>query len=119
MIDSLKPNQIFVFGSNQRGQHTGGAAKTAAEKYGAIMGMEEGLQGKSYAFPTLTVKYEKRERYPLELSVTAFYRCAEQNPDKEFLMTPVGTGIAGYTHEEMKSLFSHPPSNVILPQEWL
>lgn len=119
MIDSLKENQIFVFGSNLAGRHGAGAARTAVEKFGAIMGVEEGITGQSYAFPTLTTRLEKREMSALELSRDEFYHCAKENPNKEFLMTPVGTGLAGYSHDEMKSLFENPPANVILPPEWL
>ena len=35
-IMQLKPNEIFVFGSNTLGQHYGGAAKIAHEKFGAV-----------------------------------------------------------------------------------
>ena len=33
-IDMLLPNQIFVFGSNALGYHTGGASGTARKKFG-------------------------------------------------------------------------------------
>lgn len=35
-IQSLQPNEIFVFGSNLAGSHRGGAARVAYEKFGAI-----------------------------------------------------------------------------------
>lgn len=34
-ITSLKPNQIFVFGSNLAGRHGAGAALLAKQKFGA------------------------------------------------------------------------------------
>lgn len=34
-IDELKANEVFVFGSNRNGNHYGGAAKVAYEKFGA------------------------------------------------------------------------------------
>ena len=46
-IARLGSNEIFVFGSNEKGLHYGGAAKVAYEKFGAIMGQGNGLQGKS------------------------------------------------------------------------
>ena len=52
-ITSLEPNEIFVFGSNLRGMHGGGAAYIAYRKFGAIMGQGVGLQGQSYAIPTM------------------------------------------------------------------
>ena len=52
-IDHLEENEIFVFGSNASGYHGGGAAAYAMRKFGAIWGQGEGLQGKSYAIPTM------------------------------------------------------------------
>ena len=49
-IQELKENQIFVFGSNMNGNHAGGAARLAVEKFGAIMGKAKGIQGQSYAY---------------------------------------------------------------------
>lgn len=40
-----KNGNVFVFGSNLSGVHGGGAAATARQKYGAIDGKGEGLQG--------------------------------------------------------------------------
>ena len=47
-INRLGTNEVFVFGSNARGLHHGGAAKVAVESFGAVMGQGHGLQGKSY-----------------------------------------------------------------------
>ena len=52
-ITSLGPNEIFVFGSNLQGMHGGGAARIAVERFDAIMGQGVGLQGQSYAIPTM------------------------------------------------------------------
>ena len=49
-------NTIFVFGSNPEGRHGAGAAKVAREKFGAIYGRGEGLQGNAYALPTKRIK---------------------------------------------------------------
>ena len=37
-ITELKPDEVFVFGSNLRGAHGGGAAWVAYCKFGAVMG---------------------------------------------------------------------------------
>lgn len=42
-----------MFGSNLQGIHGGGAARIARECFGAIMGQGVGLQGQSYAIPTM------------------------------------------------------------------
>jgi len=54
-ITELQPNEIFVFGSNLKGMHGGGAAYIAYRKFGAVMGQGVGLQGQSYAIPTMQV----------------------------------------------------------------
>lgn len=52
-ITELKPNEIFVFGSNLAGAHGGGAARLAYNRFGAIWGQGVGLQGQSYAIPIM------------------------------------------------------------------
>lgn len=117
MITSLEPNQVFVFGSNSAGEHVGGAAKYAKDNFGAMNGEGEGLTGRCYAFPTLTGRFEQRLDMDLRRSRDKFFQTARALPEKQFLMTAVGTGIAGYAPEYMKALFSNPPANVVLP-EW-
>ncbi|MDE6377500.1 MAG: hypothetical protein K2K72_02015, partial [Duncaniella sp.] len=52
-ILTLGRNDIFVFGSNLAGLHGGGAARIAFNRFGAVWGQGEGLQGNSYAIPTM------------------------------------------------------------------
>lgn len=118
MINELKDNQIFVFGSNMAGQHLGGAARQAHEQFGAEMGIGEGITGQCYAFPTLERDFNKREIRSLEASRDRLYSTCRSLPEKEFLLTKVGCGIAGYPEEEMKNLFVDAPKNLILPEEW-
>ena len=51
-ITELKPNQVFVFGSNMRGVHGAGAARDARLLFGAETGVAEGFTGRCYAIPT-------------------------------------------------------------------
>jgi proteasome assembly chaperone (PAC2) family protein len=51
LIEKLKDNEIFVFGSNLSGNHGKGAAKTALG-FGAKFGQGAGLQGRTYGIPT-------------------------------------------------------------------
>lgn len=106
MIDELKPNEVFVFGSNLDGQHAGGAAKLAHEKFGAQWGIGVGLQGNSYAIPTMDGWFR------LEFYAKQFLFFAQLNPEFTFLLTPIGTGIAGYTYEDIEPLFKDLPNNV-------
>ena len=52
-VTELKDGEVFVFGSNLAGYHGGGAARIAADKFGAIFGQGIGMQGQSYAIPTM------------------------------------------------------------------
>lgn len=118
VISHLKPNEIFVFGSNQGGRHAGGAARLAKDKFGAEEGVGEGLTGQSYAFPTLTAAFEKVSRAALETSRDRFFATARAHPDQVFLLTKVGCGIAGFREDQIRPLFENAPSNVVLPEDW-
>ncbi len=118
MITSLRPNEIFVFGSNMWGRHDAGAAKQAME-FGAEYGINEGLSGQTYAFPTLEREYTKRGVKALENSRDRLYAICRALPEKTFLLTKVGCGIARYPESQMKALFTEPPTNLVLPEEWI
>jgi hypothetical protein len=100
LIDSLKDNEIFVFGSNLAGAHGGGAAYVAVRKFGAVMGQGVGLQGQSYAIPTMQGGVETIQPY-----VDEFVEFAKDHPQLTFLVTRIGCGIAGFTDQEIASLF--------------
>ena len=114
-ITSLEPNEIFVFGSNLKGMHGGGAAYIAYRKFGAIMGQGVGLQGQSYAIPTMQGGVETIRPY-----VDEFIEFARQHPQLTFLVTRIGCGIAGFTDEEISPLFeaAHGVENIVLPPNW-
>lgn len=113
MINSLRPNQVFVFGSNLAGNHAGGAAKQAKESFGAKDGIPYGFQGQSFAIPTLDENMQKLPLSAIEQYLKWFVIDAKLEPKKEFLFTPIGTGIAGFSKEEMDSIMPEFPSNVI------
>ncbi len=119
-IDTLLPKQIFVFGSNVLGYHTGGASGTARKKFSAVWGQAEGLQGQCYAIP---VDYGKNIRKDKEVkeAVDRFIAFAKANPDLFFLVTRVGCGIAGYHDEEMAQFFvgALDLKNVSLPKSFV
>lgn len=100
-IDRLEPNQIFVFGSNLQGHHVGGAARAAFNKFGAIWGKGVGLQGQSYAIPTMQGGVETIKPY-----VDEFIQFAKQHSEYSFLVTRIGCGIAGFNDREIAPLFS-------------
>ena len=110
-ITRLGANEVFVFGSNEQGRHYGGAAKAALDKFGAIMGQGNGLQGKSYAIPSMS-GLEVMKEY-----INEFCEFAQAHPEKRFLVTPIGCGIAGYHESEVAPLFEicRDIENVSLP----
>ena len=114
-ITSLKPNEIFVFGSNLAGMHGGGAARTASFYFGAVMGNGDGPQGQSYAIPTMQGGVKTIRPY-----VDKFIDYAKAHPELMFLVTPIGCGIAGFTPDEIAPLFEEAVSveNIHLPQNF-
>ena len=111
--------EIFVFGSNLAGRHGAGSAKHAVQHCGAIYGQGVGPQGASYAIPT---KDEKLAVLPLEQIrhyVWDFISYAEAHPELTFRVVAIGTGLAGYRHEDMAPFFKHAPKNCMLPPEWV
>ena len=119
-ITKLKQNEVFVFGSNKAGNHVGGAARVAVEKFGAIMGHGEGLQGQSYAIPTLDEQMDKVSTEELTRSVRRFADYTRHNTDRVFYVTKIGCGIAGFSVEEIVEVFKSVSfgDNVVLPQEF-
>ncbi len=115
LITQLQPGEIFVFGSNLKGMHGGGAAYIAYRKFGAIMGQGVGLQGQSYAIPTMQGGVETIRPY-----VEEFIKFAKNHPEMTFLVTRIGCGIAGFTDEDISPLFAiaHEVENIVLPKGW-
>lgn len=129
----VTPSQdtIFVFGSNPEGRHGAGAARTAREKFGAIYGQGEGLQGNAYALPTkdLRVKENKGLRSisaeQITENIRKMYDVARQNPSKKFKVAYTNglneTTLNGYSGAEMIKMFKDAgpiPSNVIFSKNW-
>lgn len=114
-IDHLEENEIFVFGSNIAGKHDGGASGMALNRFGAEYGKAEGLQGQSYAIPTVGVSFDE-----LSEAVERFLEFAEEHRDLHFLVTRIGTGNAGLRYSQVARLFRRCIwlENVSLPTEF-
>lgn len=115
-ITELGPDDIFVFGSNLAGNHAGGAARIARLKFGAIQGQGEGLQGQSYAIPTMQGGVETIRPY-----IDRFIDVARECDQNTFYVTRIGCGIAGFTDEEIAPLFKEAMKlyNVRLPESFV
>jgi hypothetical protein len=110
----------FVFGSNLRGIHGAGAAAQARLNWGASYGMAVGYNGNSYAIPTKDHPHDRQGLPLAEISiyVNDFIGFAQRHPGQHFLVTPIGTGYAGYSHADIAHMFRDAPSNVVLPEVW-
>lgn len=122
-ITKLEDNEIFVFGSNTQGAHGGGAARTAMN-WGAVYGQAFGLQGKTFAIPTIDyTKSGKMAVSEIKKYVDKFLTFALEHKDKKFLVTEIGCGIAGFKIEEMAELFREALKdeydNVYLPERFV
>lgn len=114
-ITHLDEDEVFVFGSNLAGNHAGGAARTALLRFGAKMGQGEGMQGQSYAIPTMQGGVETIKPY-----VDRFIDLAYEWDQTTFYVTRIGCGIAGFTDEEIAPLFdrAYDLYNVRLPESF-
>lgn len=116
LIEDLGPDDIFVFGSNLAGHHAGGAARVALKKFGAEWGQGVGLQGQSYAIPTMQGGVETIKPY-----VDEFIEMAKECDQNTFYVTRIGCGIAGFKDEEIAPLFKDALKlyNVRLPKSFV
>ena len=112
----LHPNEIFVFGSNLAGAHHGGAARAALTQFGAVYGQGVGLQGQSYAIPTMQGGVDSIRPY-----VDQFLHFAWSRPDLFFYVTRIGCGIAGFQDQQIAPLFQKALQlkNVCLPESFV
>lgn len=145
VINSLKLNEFFVFGSNPEGRHGAGAAK-AAMSFGAQYGQGRGLSGNSYALITKNLKagytekatgitYEEEGYCSVSLpqiseNIRELYEVATNNPDKKFLVVfqfetwPNGSdkkSLNGYTSTEIFNVFTDfdkIPDNVVFHESY-
>jgi hypothetical protein len=114
LIRRLRRNEVFVFGSNDRGLHNGGAALKALQRFGAQMGVAEGPQGQSYAIPTVGANVGPEE---IRAAFRRLVDYAKAHPGKTFLVTALGCGHGGYTAETMAPLLADgvPVQNIHYP----
>jgi len=88
------------------------------QEHGAIYGIGEGLQGRSYGIPTKDEKLRSLPIDSIKLGIDRFILFAECNPGLSFDVTPVGCGLAGYKRSEIKPLFRLMPNNCYFTKEW-
>lgn len=121
IITELGPNEIFVFGSNERGIHGAGAAKQAL-KWGAKYGEGFGKFGQTYAIPTKDRNIKTLSLSKIQSYVNIFLEDSRDyfnyGNQLTFLVTDIGCGLAGYTPEEIAPMFELTTPNVLLPNNF-
>lgn len=121
-------HQVFVFGSNLCGIHGAGAAKFAYDNCGAWWEVgqghtmkqdrDKGGQLRSYALPTCSSPGKPLTIEEVRGAVLLFLAYARMSRDLTFFVTAIGTGLAGFSHDQIKPMFDNAPGNCILPPEW-
>jgi hypothetical protein len=124
MIDGRTLNinkpEIFVFGSNLAGLHGRGAALWAYKHYEAKTGVGKGLTGQSYALPTKDENLKVLPLSEIKKYADEFILFAKEHIIYNFILTPVGCGLAGYTALAIAPLFKKATelNNVKIPYEF-
>jgi len=122
-IKELNENEIFVFGSNRQGRHGKGAALTARNKFGAIYGQSQGLQGQSYAIITkeLRKEYQPVSLQEVKEGVDTFIQFAKDNRHLTFYVVELGCNLAYFTVEQIAPLFKSATKlkNIYLPERFV
>lgn len=108
---------IFVYGANEGWRHGAGAAKRARLAYGAINGKGP-FSGNSYGIPTKDKNLKVLSLPAIKQYVDNFIRFAQSNPDEEFYVTKVGTGLSKLNDAQVAPLFLGSPSNCIFDKDW-
>jgi len=85
-IVSLKPNEIFVFGSNAEGRHGKGAALDALKYFGAVYGQPDGLQMPAHKFEgRMVYAYGKQKRDDIKsINTIDAVECGERKATTRF-----------------------------------
>tara|TARA_R110000851_G_scaffold57574_7_gene134082 strand:- start:18562 stop:19023 length:462 start_codon:yes stop_codon:yes gene_type:complete len=132
-IDSLKPNEVFVFGSNPEGRHGMGSAK-AAYRFGAKYGQGRGLSGQTYALVTKNLKCGYIERSTgiqylkignnsvtlnqIRENIKGLFKVADEFQNIDFLVTYQrgSKPLSGWLPEQIIELFLSigMPRNIVL-----
>ena len=122
LVESLKDGQVFVFGSNLIGYHSGGASLVAMQRFGAVWGQAEGPQGQCYAIP-VDIRGEAVENVSayMKRHIDKFLAYAKTHPELFFLVIRVGCGNAGFDDEFVAPFFKEVMKidNVSLPKSFV
>jgi hypothetical protein len=116
----IATRNIFVFDSNDEGNHGAGAAYFAKKRKGAIQGQARGLQGDSWAIVTKVLRLGKRSvtLESIQQQVVVLIAFAREHEDWAFTVTPIGCGLPGFTPAEIAPMFRFAPKNMLLSHDF-
>lgn len=119
-IKELKENEVFVMGTNLLGRHGAGAARFAAKKFGAEEGVGFGPTGQCYALPTKNEQIRTMKIEEIKPFIELFITEAKLDPERNYLVTEVGCGLAGFEPKDIAPLFKDAVDvpNIHLPQRF-
>ena len=109
---------IFVAGTNLDGIHGAGSAKYARDHEGLRIGVGRGLDGNSYALPTVGHAFARMTLVQVAVEVGRFIEVARQLPHSRFKVTRVGCNLAGFTDDQIAPLFADAPGNCWFDEVW-
>jgi hypothetical protein len=113
-VFGLEWDEIFVFGSNKAGRHGKGAARLAM-RWGAVYGKAEGIMGRTYAIPIKDENLQTLSYDEILQSLRLLAKVANSMQDRTFLLTAIGTGLAGLSEKRMQKIVEGTmlPRNVV------
>lgn len=120
-IERLDKDEIYVFDTDLIGKHSEGNALLAVEKFGAELGLGEGIQGQSYALPIKDTDSKILFLKDIKIHVEKFISYAGYCQNYHFLVTKIGCGKAGYTVNDIAPLFVNCVyfKNIHLPKDFI
>lgn len=104
---------VWVFGSNLSGIHGAGAAAIARTVYGRPLGEHTAIgiyqdvnSSESYAIPTKDQTIRSMSLNAIRPFVYEFIEYVKQHPQKQFFVTRVGCGLAGFSDGQIAPMFT-------------
>lgn len=117
-IKQLRQNDVFVFGSNEAGNHGAGAARQARQQFDMPFGKSYGHYGRCFAIPTKDEYIDTLSLSQIEGYVQGFLAYAKGKKRVTFLVTTIGTGLGGLLHSQIAPMFEKAPVNCEFDDVW-
>jgi hypothetical protein len=73
-------------------------------RWGAVYGKAEGIMGRTYAIPTKDEYLQTLSYDEIEQSLRTLGKVASSMQDRTFLLTAIGTGLAGLKEDRMQKI---------------